>query len=154
MYKYCQQDTDTVTLHDCIATGIRLENGELSLDFADGIWLCEDNYHNETGTTVRTDSANVTVKNICITDVCVRKSFSLFGGIYTKQVTDDIETLIKNVKSGEWTLEFLYEYLHRSNKLFVCCVHDKRGGVYECGIEFLYTDIEYRWNGICPDRKW
>lgn len=154
MYKYIQQSADAVTLHDCIATGIKLESGELSIDFADGIWICKDNLYNDTGITVRTDSANVTVKNVCITDVCVRRCFSLFGGIYTKQVTDDMETLIKKVNSKEWTLEFLYEYLHHSNKLFICHITDKRGKVYECSIELSYTDIEYRWNGLRPDRKW
>ena len=150
-----KNDRDVISLHDSRATGIHMDGKDLVLDFADGFWLVHGSRYNPHENTLRTDAAQVRFVDFEIENFYVFKVVRLFRKpIFTKRIEMDLQTLIDNVNSGAWELEFLDEYTRFRGLLFNCWIWHKKGHTQECQISMDCTETQYYWNSIREDRIW
>lgn len=156
MWKFtAKNEYDTITLHDCRATHMWVDGRDLVVDFLDGIWLVEDNRQNPYGKTLRTDAAQVRFLDCKIDSLYVYKEFRFFGRIvWTKQIELEPNELIEKTNSGEWKLEFLYEYRGCGGYRFDCWIWHQKGHPQECQLTLQCTDMECYWNRLRQDRVW
>ena len=153
MYKYCDIDNN-ISLHDCYATKILYENGNLTFVFPDGIWITKEHPNNETDKTVRTDMAEVRyflyLGKEC--DVIVY----VFRQKFNKTIREEwsLSKLIEHVNNNNCRLEFLYQYKNDVSRIIECSLWaDKRPYSRECQLHLVIKDVKYYWNNLCEEKE-
>ncbi len=156
--KYLHYDTEDqfLTLHDCDADKISLEEGILSFYFENGFWITPEHKSSHLKQTVRTDSSKVDFhllqgdKSSIIIYVFTKKAF---GKIIREEW--DLTRLINTVNSGHGKLEFLYQYKSDNEQMIECCLFfDKKPYFAECLLKIPQTKVVYCWNNLCEDNVW
>lgn len=145
-----------ISLHDCIATRAFIEDNNLYFEYDDGFWIIGTNENNLYNNTFGTDISQLKICNFEVVDIYVFSEFRLFHHlINTRRVSIKLETLIRNINSGKWKLEFLYTYQAYRGVLFHCCIQMKHRPYHkECQIVIDCDDMEFFWNNICKDKPW
>ena len=155
-YKHCDIDDKFITLHDCYAKNIRIEDGVVSFYFENGFWVTPDHEHNDLSETVRTDSSKV---DFCIeqenceevTVHVLKKNF--FKSTVRKEWS--LNKLADFVNNRGFSLEFLYQYKSYNEQMIDCQLHfDKRPYSYECQLKIPVSKVVYCWNDLCKDKTW
>ncbi len=159
MWRYTVENRfDNITLHDCVASKIYIKDDDFIFEFEDGFWIgnkCEYNPHVKV---LKTSAAQVQLCAADEIDFCYFKKpvFSFFKS-HDKRICVEFDEVIEKVNSGEWQLEFLYEYSCDKLMLFECYLwmvkKDKRKG-YQAQLKAYIPDYKLCWNEICPDREW
>ena len=158
MYRHNQNHSRHISLHDCRAERMALENGVLSLTFPDGIWVTPEHEENPTQNVVRTGEAQVdfTILDEEIDGITVyvyRRGRK--GRVWREEW--EAQNFIDAVNEGSFQLEFLYDYRQKGApyRLYHCVVwFEQRPYCYECEL-YLHTESAvYRWNELRCDRIW
>ena len=151
-YTHIDTDDSVLSLHDCYANRMQLENGVLSFFFRDGFWVTPSHHANNSSDTVRTDSSQVDYHIVDDGSVYVFRK-NIFGKTICIEWT--LEELADLINNDTFTLEFLYHYKSYYSQLYKCLLHfDKHPYHYECQIEIPTSKVVYRWNKLCCDRTW
>ncbi|MBQ6825895.1 MAG: hypothetical protein IKT38_02805 [Clostridia bacterium] len=152
VYNHIDTDDTVLTLHDCIANKIQLENGILSFYFQNGFWITPLHYANNSSNVVRTDFSQVDYQiNGKVYIYVFRKN--IFRKIIRTEWT--LEQLINFINNSNSSLEFLYQYKSQDEQLLKGYLRfDKAPYCYECELEIPACKIEYRWNNLCYDKIW
>lgn len=155
-YKHCDTDDTYLTLHDCIAKNIYIENGVISFCFENGFWVAPDHEHSNLNETVRTDSSRVDfyVEQESHENAIVYVfQKNLFGSIIRKEWS--LDKLIDLVNNRVFSLEFSYQYKGYNEQIIDCGLHsDKKLYRYECQLKIPAYKVVYCWNNLCKDKKW
>ena len=81
---------------------------------------------------------------------------TVFRGCGFETVTCiDANTLIENIHSKNWRLEFIERYTNPINPrtaMYYCAIRSKK--YMECWIKMDYTQIDYYWDEVLEDRVW
>ena len=149
-YLHCDHEEKHLTLHDCRATRVSLEGGELVFHFPNGFCVGCLHPENPYRKPIMTDAAEVRYHLVR------ERSYDAYGYVFdhkkpgkairwdytTEQLMTDI-----NEKGGE--LEFLYQYLDEDRRIIKCELwFDKKPYHRECEL-FLHADrVAYLWNGL------
>ncbi|MBQ7321887.1 MAG: hypothetical protein IJW99_07300 [Clostridia bacterium] len=149
-FSHCTYDEKNLTLHDCRATRVSLEDGELVFHFPNGFCIGYLHPENPYRKPIMTDVAEVRYHLVHESPYdadgyvfdrkkrgkAIRWDYSL------KQLMADI-----NEKGGQ--LEFLYQYLDGFCRIVKCELwFEKRPYHRECEL-FLHTDrVAYLWNNL------
>ena len=155
MYKFCDQNGENISTHDCYTTNILYENGILTFVFADGIWLTKDNPNNTTGKTIRTDRAEVQFALEFGTEDDI--SIYVFKNYLKKTIRKEwkLSKLIEYANSGKKSLEFLYQYQGYHSVIIECMLwSDKKSYHQECELKISLKDMKYCWNKLYEEREW
>ncbi len=152
IYKFRDTDDSVLSLHDCYANRVKLDNGILSFYFQDGFWVTPSHDANNSANILRTDFAQV---DFHIEDDVFIYVFrkNIFGKtIRTEWTAQELEYFINN---NTYRLEFLYQYKNSIEQILKCWLHfDKKPYHYECQIEIPTFKVEYCWNSLCYDKTW
>lgn len=152
-YLHCDHDEKYVTLHDCRATRVSLEDGELIFHFPDGFCIGSLHPENPYRKPIMTDAAEVRYH------LFRGKSWSVYGYIFDhkkpgKAIRWDysVEQLMADVNEKGGQLEFLYQYLDENCRIIKCELwFDKKPYHRECEL-FLHADaVDYLWNRLCKE---
>lgn len=158
MWRYTEKSNEKakISLHDCRATRMFINDGNLHFEYNDGFWVLTTNENNPHNETFKTDLSQLKVCNFEIENIYIFNKFRLFRRlISTKRIDITIETLIDNINNGKWELEFLYEYHTYQGMLFNCWIWMNQKPCHkECQIALQCDDMEYFWNNICIDKPW
>ena len=97
------------SMHDCRATGLRIERGALVLTFEDGVWACAGSANNPCEKTIRTGRAEVRLDGFTAEETALAyfrdlRCFGWKAAELRKHLT--LEALERCVNSGRWELEF------------------------------------------------
>ena len=156
MYTHNEENNRFISLHDCRAEKMRLENGWLSFFFPNGIWVMDDHPENSSEHTVRTDSARADFK--ILDEELVGIQIFLFrksrGG---KVIREEWETenFINAVNEGAFRVELIDRYDGFQSVLFKGEVRfDQPPYRHECEIILPVEKEVYRWNELRYDRVW
>lgn len=156
IFKHYDTDNSCITLHDCYATNITIEENRISFYFENGFWITPEHKQSKLTDTVRTDSSRVDFyfSKESLDDFLVyvfRKN--IFGKTFRE--IWEIQKLTELVNKKFLNLEFLYQYKRYNEQLFDCWLHfDKSPYHYECQIKIPTTNVIYNWNNLCTDKKW
>ena len=146
-----------LTLHDCVADKIMLENGVLCFNFPNGFWITPNHNENQLNKTVRTDSSAVefTIENIDDITIRIFKRNRFLGS--QKITVEDwkIEKLISDVNNGKRVIEFITQYRSFYEQMWECVIRlDKKPYHIECQLYLPNTKATYYWNNLRADREW
>ena len=143
-----------LSLHDSVAEKIVCQDGILRFYFADGFWVFPGHEASDLDKTVRTDASLV---EFCVGDleeigiqVYTRTHFKRY-----KEELWDIGKLAEAVNSGEYRIEFIYQYRSFFEQMWICALHTKKK-LYakDCLLHIPGTEATYRWNSLRADREW
>ena len=146
------------TMHDCRATGLRIEKDALILTFEDGIWACAGSAANPGEKTIRTGRADVRLDGFAAeeTELVYFRKLRFFGwkaAELRKRLT--LEELERSVNSGRWELEFKDAFSTGRAYLFRGLVWQKRRPYF---MEFEWSaetsGMTCFWNVLRPEREW
>lgn len=157
MWKHRENNSDKIiSLHDCRATRMIVESDSLFLEYEDGFWCLPTNKNNSSDNAFRTDLSQIEISKFEIQNIYLFNEKRLFGRlISTKRIDISLEMLTQKINSGQWQLEFLYEYHGFNEVLYHCWIWmNKKPYHKECQITIMYNDIKYLWNNICEDKPW
>lgn len=156
MWVHSEEKTDDISFHDCRATQARIDNHDLWFEFADGFWICGDTKNNRHDKTLRTDRARLRISGYDISDVYIFKDIRLFRRLVsTQRISIDLNTLLKNINSGKWALEFIYEYHTFQGVMFLCYIWFKsKPYCRECQLFIENKGMECFWNNLREDCPW
>ena len=146
-----------LTLHDCTADHISLEDSVLCFQLPDGLWVTTHHGDNISGKVVRTDAAAVkfAVKdpNDITLQVFTRHRCLFFR--WTTVESWDISRLISSVNNRKCTFEFITQYRSHYEQLWHCAIHSKKKPYYqECHLYLPQTQAAFYWNNLRPDCPW
>lgn len=145
---------NTLTLHDCVAERVSFSNGILRFYLSDGFWITTQHKENVLDRTVRTDAA---VVDFCIKDLddvtlCVFVR-NILGK--TKAEIWKMRDLINGINSGEFTIEFLYQYRSYFEQMWHCVIRSDRKPYHrECQLHLPEATAVFRWNNLRPNCEW
>ncbi len=116
------------SLHDCIATGISLDNSTLSFYFPNGIVMGNlapkgrhIPYWHSSPTKLSFIGADLRFFH-------VYENWDVDKGILNSNVTCyELNEIIEMVSNGKWKIEFVYEYRTYKAMLYDCCLIEKNG---------------------------
>lgn len=160
--KFLHNDPDAfhgqeLTLHDCVADKIVLEDDILRFYLPDGFWVTPHHKESDCEKTVRTGAAVVEFSVKKVEDITVRvftrKNRCLCPG-KTTVVYWSLEELISAVNSGKYTLEFVTQYRAHFEQMWSCVLHSKKKLYKGCHLHLPETKATFRWNDLRPDREW
>lgn len=147
-----------LTLHDCIADKISYNNNFLSFSFPDGFWIFPDHEVNNLDKFVRTDLSQV--------DFYINNNDSSFDDVYVEVFSKNIfkktivekwslDELIKAVNSGDYQLEFVYQYRTYFEQMWYCTFRYKGKWMHnECYLHIPSAEATYRWNNLREECVW
>ena len=155
-YKHCDTSDACLSLHDCVASKVSLENGVLSFYFDNGIWICPTHETNDSGEVVRSDAARVDwfLQDLSEPSITVYVfTEKRFRRAIRKEWS--LEKLLDAINSEKCSLEFLYRYKDDNEEIISCVLgFRKRPFSKECQIQIAFSRVEYRWNDLCKDKVW
>lgn len=138
-----------LTVHDCIAEKITLDNNILSFCFPNGFWICPSHESGLADKTVRTDTAQV---DFAVTH---DKDFEIYLQVFKKRkfrktIVEywDVQKLMKEVNCGKYELEFIYQYRANFEQMWLCYLRDKGRLWCECQLHIPCDSATYRWNNL------
>lgn len=135
-WKYVSEDGG-VTLHDCVITKLRHENGTL-LIFEDGFDVFSDDPQNDTGRHKRTGKAAVFLKN----------GQFLRGRLC---ISENEEKPLREDELAALGLEVLDCKRYPDSVFLACDAWHTADGCCYCEIEFTCTAVLYCWNEFTDD---
>ena len=152
MYKYSDRnENDDISLHDCRATKIKINDGMVSFVFKEGFWVSARNRNNFN-------------KKLSYTDEEEMRCGTLYGDIesdITVYVFTDTREENKAIReripfdifaeqiNGGMELEFLYSYKGYQTSIFECCLwFDEAPYHKECVMILSAKEITYNWNTL------
>ena len=157
MWNYLEIDAwDTVTLHDCVAESIRMEENDLIIDFPDGFRILPNSPHSSHDTPVRTGPAQLCFREAEVVAIDLFPAIHLFRReILCRKVPRQLPWLTRRINGGTHRLEFLWEYRRSGFWLYTCWLwQEKPRRVTECQFEIRARGVEYRWNDIHPQPEY
>lgn len=157
MWKNADKNVNhSISLHDCRATSMSVQEHALLFHFDDGFWVSPTDKRNPFGNIVRTDKSEIQLVRFEVSDIHIFKEVRVFHRmVSTKRVSFSLEKLMANINSGKWELEFVYEYHAHKGVLYQCWIWMKQPPYHmECQIVIDCEEIEYHWNNLCEDRTW
>lgn len=161
--KYIHIDTDNrfLTLHDCIAEKVYLQDGVLVFELNDGFWIGPEHPDNPYNECLRTDKARVefVLEN--------GEEYDAYAWLHVQENPKsrkktvrnwEIAQLIKNVNSGKCAFEFWDEYHNPHVPVERLIGGELRGegklNFSQCWMRIYATKVNYCWNHVLPDRPW
>jgi len=153
MYQHCDKDDTVISLHDCRAEKVSFENGDLTFYFPDGFWVLPSNEENHTEDCIKTDASEASFHLMLDED-----DVSIY--VYTQKKHGkairrkwEVSKLIKEINSGKYQLEFLYQYTAYLQRVVACWLwFDKKPYNKECELWIELTGVTYKWNRLRLDR--
>ncbi len=146
-----------LTLHDCIADKIWLENDSLFFSLPNGFWVTPHHEANFSGKTVRTDAAAVSFSIEDINDITVQV-FTRHRWLWFRRRSAehwDMEQLISAVNSGRCSIEFITQYRSYYEQMWHCAIRADRKPYYrECQLFLPKTEAVFYWNDLRLDHEW
>lgn len=156
MWKYTDDVADAISLHDCTATEVRADGADLIFTFPDGIWIAENHAQNPYGETLRTDAAQVCMKQYEVDSLYIFNELRFFRRLLcTQRAEISLATWMANINRGFWQLVFIDTYCASNRGLFQCWVcFDQSPFHKECQFAVAFERMQYFWNQIRRDRPW
>ena len=146
-----------ITLHDCIADRVYLEDGTLQFYLPDGFWVTPHHKANGYEKTIRTGASLVAFTIKEVDDISVRV-FTRNALCWSKKSCVEnwhIEQLIAAINNKKCTLEFITLYRSHYEQMWHCVIHSKKKPYYrECQLYLPETVATFFWNDLCPVREW
>ena len=155
-YLHNEHDEKYISLHDCRADRVELNDGVLSFWFPEGFWVLSSHPENPTGKTVRTDAARVdyVLRDSRGDDVCA-EVFTRLRFPFALRRSYDLFPFMEILNQQGWELEFLYQYPDYWNRIVECWLWiPKRIRHKECQLKLDVAEVVYRWNSLRPDEEW
>ena len=152
--EFIHNDTNEqlLSLHDCRADRVTLENGVLSFSFSEGIWVLPEHPENPTGKTVGTGPARVDyVLREQDGDDVQTSVFRRMRWPYALRKRMELPELMAHINEKGGQLEFLYQYPGGWDRILDCWLWP-RGR--ECQFKVDVKEVVYRWNELNTDREW
>lgn len=152
MYKYSDSnENDDISLHDCRATKIAINDGILSFVFKEGFYILERNRNNFNKKLSYTDESEVKFK-ILYKDI--ESNITIYIFTDTKEKNKAIreripfDTFANQINNG-MELEFLYSYKGYQSSVFECWLwFDEEPYHKECVMIISADEITYSWNTL------
>lgn len=136
-----------ISLHDCRATQILLEDKFLSFSFPDGFWVRKKDSTNDK--LFYTDEGQVNFTLLYSADVAV--TIYIFTEESGKTIREEltIEEFMHQMNNKLYSLEFLDSYIGYQTFKFDCWIwFDKEPYHKECELIISSQKISYQWNNI------
>lgn len=156
MYKHCDLDDRYISLHDCVAEKMKINDGILSFVFPDGFWITSGHSQNDSDAIVLTDSSQVDFQ--IIDEVIYGVTVYIFKKKRKgKMVREEWELVdfVNAVNAGDFRVEFISQYKSYQSYLFKCWIwFDKKPYYSECEIILCSEKARYRWNKLRYDCTW
>lgn len=155
-WKHSDTDESKLSLHDCRADRVILEDGTLSFSFPDGFWVTDQHPENPTGKTVRTGPARVDylLREESGDDVTV----SVFRDLrwpWSLRTKWELQKLLDAINEKHWELEFLYQYPGGWDRIIEGWFWFQRKPWHlECQLRLDVKQVRYRWNELRKDAQW
>ena len=146
-----------ISLHDCIADKVSIEDSALCFSLPDGFWITPHHKENMCGKTIRTGASAVTLTVKDIDDVTVRVFVrnTWCWAIKTRVENWHIEQLVAAINSGKCTFEFITQYRSHYEQMWHCSIRSNKKPYYrECQLYLPKTEATFFWNDLRPDREW
>jgi hypothetical protein len=144
-----------LTLHDCVAEKVSYVDEILRFYLAEGLWIAPTHRDNDLGKVVKTDSAVVDFRIANIDDIVVRVFTRNRFTRRTKVEIWEMRDLMESVNSGEYKIEFIYQYRTYFEQMWQCAIHSRKKLYYrECQLHLPDTEAAFRWNDLRPDHEW
>ena len=144
-----------LTLHDCIVENVSYTDGVLRFFLPEGLWIAPTHKENILGKVVKTDAAVVDFRIEDIDDIIVRVFTRNRFTRRTKVEIWEMRDLMESVNSGEYKIEFIYQYRTYFEQMWQCAIRSNVKPYYrECQLHLPDTDAVYRWNDLRPDHEW
>ena len=149
-YLHSDHEEKHLTLHDCRATRVSLEDGELVFHFPNGFCIGCLHPENPYRKPIMTDAAEVRYHLVS------GRTYDAYGYVFDhkkpgKSIRWDytVEQLMTDINEKGGQLEFLYQYLDEDRRIIKCELwFDKKPYHRECEL-FLHADrVAYLWNGL------
>lgn len=153
MWKHIEEDNGKLSIHDCYATQIWIENHDLVIEFADGFWIVQGNTYNPYDQTYRSECSQMKVMGFEVDNLFVLRPFQLFcRPVFTLKSDLKFNRLMKKVNTGRWKLLFATEYHTFHQVLFDCWIYPKyKRRALHCYMIIDNNRMEYCWNEIRKD---
>ena len=158
MWKYRECNAyDSISLHDCRASTVKMEGSDLVIDFPDGFLITAASSHIDQDRPLKTGPAQLRFHEIFIDapfdSIDLFKTTRLFGKpILCRRLQPEYPDFLKIFASGRYELEFITEYHAAISTLYQCWIWKKnRGMVAECQFQITAKGVEYCWNEILKD---
>jgi len=152
MYKYLDRNEgDDISLHDCRATKIVINDGILSFVFKEGFWVSEHNRNNFNKKLSYTDESEVRFKTLYRD---MESNITIYVFTDMKDENKIIRELIPFDTFAKWInggmeLEFLYSYKGYQSFIFECWLwSDEEPCHKECVMIISANEITYYWNTL------
>lgn len=160
MWKHREEAEEQISLHDCRATQITVEENRICMGFADGFWMIQNTAHNPSGETIKTTRSQVVFyldqQNADEAEVAVFRRKQLKGKKIAVREVRNLAWLIKMVNGQGVQLEFVEAYRQCSDRLYKGYLYAKRPPYWlECELVIPRIEkIEYCWNELDPENIW
>ena len=142
-------------MHDCIVENVSYTDGVLRFFLPEGLWIAPTHKENILGKVVKTDAAVVDFRIEDIDDIIVRVFTRNRFTRRTKVEIWEMRDLMESVNSGEYKIEFIYQYRTYFEQMWQCAIRSNVKPYYrECQLHLPDTDAVYRWNDLRPDHEW
>jgi len=158
MYKYSDRnEKDDISLHDCRATKIVINDGILSFVFKGGFWVSERNRNNFNKKLSYTDESEVKFKTLYRN---MASNIIIYVFTDTKEENKTIRELIPfdtfaEQINGGMELEFLYSYKGYQSFVFECWLwFDEEPYHKECVMIISANEITYNWNTLYAEESY
>lgn len=144
-----------LTLHDCIVENVSYTDGVLRFFLPEGLWIAPTHKENILGKVVKTDAAVVDFRIEDIDDIIVRVFTRNRFTRRTKVEIWEMRDLMESVNSGEYKIEFIYQYRTYFEQMWQCAIRSNVKPYYrECQLHLPDTEAVYRWNDLRSDHEW
>ncbi len=149
-YLHSDHEEQHISLHDCMATEARLENGELIFVFQNGITVGCLHPENPYRKPILTDAAEVRYH------LATERVYDVYGYVFEQKTPEkairrsyDIKRLIEDLNQKHCRLEFLYQYVDGNQRIVKCQLwSEKKPYIREFEL-FLHTsEVLYLWNTL------
>ncbi len=154
---HCEDNNTNLTLHDCIAEKVYLQDGVLVFEFPDGFWIGSEHPDNPYKECLRTDASRVefVLEN---DEGCVAYAwlFVRENRRSSKKTVRhwDMDLLMKNINSQKCAYEFIEHYANTQSPTENVIKGELRGegkiNFSECWLRIWATKVNYYWNNIIP----
>jgi len=153
MYKFSDNnENDSISLHDCRATKVEIDNDFLTFKFKEGFFVDEDNVKNYFKSRSYTGEAEVKFKKVYKnTD----SNISIYIFTDTEEKNKSIREAVSPAQFSEMLdngaeLEFLYSYKGYNSYIFECWLwFNSVPRIHkECVILVSESEITYSWNEL------
>ncbi len=145
-----------ISIHDCLAHRVTVENGMLTFYFPEGIWVIPGHPSNPTEDMVCTGPAKMTLEPFC-GDVWDWNVQSLYTLRYPWQLARwwKPEKFVEALNRGSFRVEFINWYIAPVTALFQCALRsDRRPRYRDCNIQMDVKNIVCHWETMNFDRVW